>query len=105
MPRRSGKRSSRDAPGDSRGYRPLRIDSFTRTEAGPDGEDYHVRNVPAPRAAKRYRCPGCDHEIMPSVAHIVAWPSDEFGGAGDRRHWHTGCWSSRRTRTVTRRWS
>ncbi len=74
-------------------------------EPGPHGEDHLVRPVPAARALKRYRCPGCDHEIMPGVAHIVAWPAPGYGDAEDRRHWHTGCWRSRRTRTVTRRWS
>lgn len=81
------------------------MDSFTRDETGPDGEEYRVRNVPAARAVKRYRCPGCDQTIMPAVAHVVAWPGAEVGGPEERRHWHTGCWASRRTRTVTRRWS
>ncbi|MFE2961436.1 ATP/GTP-binding protein, partial [Nocardia tengchongensis] len=26
-------------------------------------------------------------------------------GEDDRRHWHTGCWKGRNTRTITRRWS
>jgi hypothetical protein len=52
---------------------------------------------------KTYRCPGCDHEIPPGTAHIVAWAVE--GGEDDRRHWHTGCWRGRRTRTITRRWS
>ncbi|WP_199257166.1 hypothetical protein [Tomitella fengzijianii] len=84
---------------------PLRVDPLARVEPGPGGADFHVRQIPAARAAKRYRCPGCDHEIAPSVAHIVAWPEDAFGGADERRHWHSGCWRSRRTRGVTRRWS
>ncbi|NLE80983.1 MAG: ATP/GTP-binding protein [Rhodococcus sp.] len=79
----------------------------SRQESGPAGasdEAYVVRPVPGARAVKAYRCPGCDQEIRPGVAHVVTWPA-EFGGAEDRRHWHTGCWSGRRTRGLTRRWS
>lgn len=78
-------------------------DVYRRTEAGPDGDEYVVRTVPGSRAVKRYRCPGCDHEIMPGVAHVVAWPVGS--GETDRRHWHRGCWSGRSTRGITRRWS
>ncbi|MCX4091996.1 ATP/GTP-binding protein [Nocardia sp. alder85J] len=78
-------------------------DVFGQTEAGPNGEDYVVRTVPGARAVKMYRCPGCDHEIPPGTAHIVAWA--KYGGEDDRRHWHTGCWRGRQTRTITRRWS
>ncbi|WP_280417017.1 ATP/GTP-binding protein [Nocardia carnea] len=78
-------------------------DVYRRTEAGPDGDEYVVRTVPGARAVKRYRCPGCDHEVMPGVAHVVAWPAG--GGEADRRHWHRGCWNGRRTRGITRRWS
>ncbi|WP_067900634.1 ATP/GTP-binding protein [Nocardia vaccinii] len=95
-PRRSSARSQRDP-------RPLG-DAFGRTEDGPGGsETYVVRTIPASRAAKPYRCPGCDHEIAPGTAHIVAWAA--VGGEDDRRHWHTGCWRGRHTRTITRRWS
>jgi hypothetical protein len=80
-------------------------DALRRIEPGPVyDEDYVVRTVPGSRAAKTYRCPGCDHEIRPGVAHIVAWPIDT-PGAEDRRHWHTGCWNGRATRGLTRRWS
>ncbi|MEV6774238.1 ATP/GTP-binding protein [Nocardia sp. NPDC051030] len=78
-------------------------DVFGRTEDGPQGETYIVRTIPASRATKHYRCPGCDHEIPPGVPHLVAWPAE--GGEEDRRHWHTGCWKGRHTRTITRRWS
>ncbi|WP_067701872.1 ATP/GTP-binding protein [Nocardia jejuensis] len=78
-------------------------DVFGRTEQGPDGDEYVVRSIPGSRALKTYRCPGCDHEIMPHVAHIVAWSTS--GGEEDRRHWHTGCWKGRHTRGITRRWS
>ncbi|NNH74563.1 ATP/GTP-binding protein [Nocardia uniformis] len=101
MPRRKPRpsRSSARSPQDQR---PLG-DVFGRTETGPDGESYMVRQIPGSRATKRYRCPGCDHEVMPGVAHIVAWPAHD--GEDDRRHWHTGCWNGRNTRRITRRWS
>ncbi|WP_304111399.1 hypothetical protein [Mycolicibacterium bacteremicum] len=73
-----------------------------RVEIGPDGVDHEVRSVPASRADKTYRCPGCDHEIRPGVAHIVAIPLDDVE---DRRHWHTSCWTNRSRRGPTRRWS
>ncbi|KZM76082.1 ATP/GTP-binding protein [Nocardia terpenica] len=94
-PKRSSARLSQEP-------RPLG-DVFGRTEEGPGGETYIVRTVPGARAVKTYRCPGCDHEIPPGVAHIVAWAAE--GGEDDRRHWHTGCWKGRHTRTITRRWS
>lgn len=65
-----------------------------RVQADADG-DWLVRNIPAAGATKAYRCPGCDQEIRPGVAHVVAWPADERGDLGDRRHWHTGCWRAR----------
>jgi hypothetical protein len=77
-----------------------------RVETGPDGYDYDVKAVAASRALKTYRCPGCDHEIKPSTAHVVVWPSDTGEAAvEDRRHWHTSCWSNRATRGPTRTWS
>ncbi|MEV0107532.1 ATP/GTP-binding protein [Nocardia sp. NPDC050799] len=78
-------------------------DVYRRIESGPHGDEYVVRTVPGARAVKRYRCPGCDHEVMPRVAHVVAWPVG--GGETDRRHWHRGCWNGRGTRGITRRWS
>ncbi|MFI6867896.1 ATP/GTP-binding protein [Nocardia sp. NPDC050406] len=100
MPRRKP-RPSQSAQS-AKDPRPLG-DVFGRHEEGPDGEMYVVRTVPGTRAVKRYRCPGCDQEVMPGVAHIVAWPA--YGGEDDRRHWHTGCWKGRHTRRITRRWS
>ncbi|MCV7283539.1 hypothetical protein H7J88_28265 [Mycolicibacterium flavescens] len=77
-----------------------------RVETGPDGYDYEVRPVPAARAVKTYRCPGCDHEIRPQTAHLVVLPADMGENAVDeRRHWHTPCWTHRATRGPTRRWS
>jgi hypothetical protein len=58
------------------------------------GEDYLVRRVPGSAAGKRYRCPGCDHEVSGAVPHVVAWPEHD-GGAEHRRHWHTPCWEAR----------
>lgn len=76
-----------------------------RVDVGADGYDYEVRPVAASRANKIYRCPGCDHEIRPGVAHVVVWPADTVGSVDDRRHWHTACWANRATRGPTRRWS
>ncbi|MFR9751769.1 ATP/GTP-binding protein [Nocardia sp. 004] len=102
MPRRKP-RSDRHVGRARSGGAPLR-DVFGRSEPGPDGDEmYAVRTIPAARATKTYRCPGCDHAIGPGVAHIVAWPS--YAGEADRRHWHRGCWNGRLTRKVTRRWS
>ncbi|MEO7079806.1 MAG: ATP/GTP-binding protein, partial [Rhodococcus sp. (in: high G+C Gram-positive bacteria)] len=53
-----------------------------RVEGGPAGwsdEEFTFRTVPGNRATKTYRCPGCDHEVRPGVAHVVAWPSDDLG--------------------------
>ncbi|WP_396893179.1 hypothetical protein [[Mycobacterium] wendilense] len=77
-----------------------------RIETGADGYDYEVRVVTAARATKTYRCPGCDQEIRPGVAHVLAWPADLGESAvEDRRHWHTPCWDKRANRGPTRRWS
>jgi hypothetical protein len=64
-----------------------------QTQAWPDG-DWVVRQVPGSATAKTYRCPGCDQEIMPGTAHLVAWPADARG-ADERRHWHNPCWQRR----------
>ncbi|MFC5286280.1 hypothetical protein ACFPM7_04395 [Actinokineospora guangxiensis] len=68
-----------------------------RRESGGDGE-WLVRTVPGTQAVKTYRCPGCDHEIRPGVAHLVVWSAEEGGSVADRRHWHSGCWSARSRR-------
>jgi len=47
-----------------------------RVETGPDGYDYEVRPIPAARAVKTYRCPGCDHEIRSGTTHVVVWPTE-----------------------------
>jgi len=76
-----------------------------RVETGPDGYEYEVRPVAAARAVKTYRCPGCDHQILPGTAHVVVWPAESRGAIEDRRHWHTPCWAKRATRAPTRKWS
>ncbi|WP_067574198.1 ATP/GTP-binding protein [Nocardia acidivorans] len=101
MPRRKPRPKGSQARSQP-GQRPIG-DVFGRTEDGPGGETYMVRAIAGTRATKYYRCPGCDHEIPPGVAHVVAWPA--HGGEEDRRHWHTGCWKGRHTRGITRRWS
>jgi hypothetical protein len=59
----------------------------------PDG-DWIVRQVPGAAATKLYRCPGCDQELRPGVAHVVVWPADAAAAEG-RRHWHNACWQRR----------
>ncbi|WP_231645490.1 hypothetical protein [Mycolicibacterium mengxianglii] len=77
-----------------------------RIEVGPDGYDYEVVQLSGARAAKTYRCPGCDHEIRSGTAHVVVWRTGMGdAGADDRRHWHTPCWANRLRRGPTRRWS
>ncbi|HEX6918828.1 MAG TPA: hypothetical protein VF314_01225 [Actinomycetes bacterium] len=73
-----------------------------RTEDHPDGT-WMVRSVPAAGSTKTYRCPGCDHEIGPGLAHVVAWPADGLRDVTDRRHWHTACWTARGRRGPTSR--
>jgi len=72
-----------------------------REHTAADG-DWMVRTVSPDAAEKTYRCPGCDQEIRPGVAHVVVWPADERGDAGDRRHWHAGCWRARDRRPPRR---
>ena len=59
------------------------------------GEIYLVRTMGSHAAVKTYVCPGCNQNIPPGVAHIVAWPKDAGRGAEDRRHWHKACWERR----------
>ena len=68
-----------------------------------DDGAWSVRQIPVEGAIRTYRCPGCDHEIPPGVAHIVAWPADERGDITDRRHWHAACWRARDRRRPTGR--
>ncbi|MCW4354610.1 ATP/GTP-binding protein [Hoyosella sp. YIM 151337] len=106
MPRRNTRKSGgRNA---SAAYRPVSNSSVfgTSVQTGPGAkadDDYAVRTVTGAAATKTYRCPGCDQTIAVGTPHVVAWPIST-GGASERRHWHSGCWKARRTRTVTRRW-
>ncbi|KAE8763080.1 hypothetical protein [Georgenia thermotolerans] len=83
---------------------PERLRGMPRSERGPDGGSYSVRQVRG--SEKSYRCPGCDQLIPPGVAHVVAWQTDHLLGAqagiDDRRHWHSGCWQARGRRRPTR---
>src|ERR1700728_3160579 len=49
-----------------------------QVQVWPDG-DWVVRQVPGAAASKTYRCPGCDQEILPGVAHVVVWPDQTPG--------------------------
>lgn len=80
---------------------PLRLGP-ERIESGLDGE-WVVRGLPGAAATKTYRCPGCDQEILPGIAHVVVWPAFT-PGVTERRHWHRGCWERRlRRRPPARR--
>ncbi|MFC6317733.1 hypothetical protein [Corynebacterium gerontici] len=70
----------------------------TRTVPGPRwaaGEPFEMRHMGASAAQKYYICPGCNQNIPPGTAHIVAWPKEIGRGTEDRRHWHRGCWDRR----------
>ncbi|MCI6574382.1 MAG: ATP/GTP-binding protein [Arcanobacterium sp.] len=83
-----------------REVRPLAADRLMggrSYEIGPGDFEYIVQKIP--HAKKEYLCPGCGGIISIGEAHIVAWTEEGwFGkeaGQRDRRHWHTGCWTSR----------
>jgi hypothetical protein len=95
-PRRSAGRA-RPAPADAEDLQTRLVHGGGRLEEHPDGA-WRVRPVPGAAASKAYLCPGCRQQIGPGVAHVVAWPAEQFGafgGPGDRRHWHTACWAAR----------
>jgi hypothetical protein len=92
VPRRN--RPARPAAGRVENAAPRSISSERREFLR--GIAYVVRTVPADRAVKTYRCPGCDQEIR-AVPHIVSWPENDLD-AGERRHWHTACWANREQR-------
>ncbi len=56
-----------------------------------------VRDVPAQRAEKEYRCPGCSQKVAAGTAHVVVWPDTPPVGVETglelRRHWHSHCWA------------
>ena len=79
------------------GHVPLdmdRIGAMARSEAGPGGGSFTVRQVR--NDAKSYTCPGCNHTIVAGLTHVVAWSNEHLFGAdaalAERRHWHSGCW-------------
>lgn len=94
MSPRSNRRRTDEVPELSAGL------SAELPEEGPDGT-WMVRRVTGSASTKVYRCPGCDQEIRPATPHVVAWPADGLGDLGDRRHWHTTCWSARGRRRPT----
>jgi hypothetical protein len=51
-----------------------------------------VRTIQPYAATKSYRCPGCNQEIAPGVAHLVVVP---LAAAEERRHWHISCFERR----------
>ncbi|WP_228407315.1 hypothetical protein [Leucobacter muris] len=57
-----------------------------------------MREIPAHRAEKSYRCPACANEVPPGQAHVVVWSAEHFFGdeaaVRDRRHYHSYCWQS-----------
>lgn len=81
MPRRHGSARERSGP-------PTPRPPASLAPGWAQAEGYLVRQVTGDRM---YRCPGCDHEIRPGVAHLVVMPE---GSVEHRRHWHTGCWQS-----------
>jgi hypothetical protein len=88
-PRQNRRRPDEPRAGGSR--------SAESVEAWSDG-DWIVRSVAG--GTKPYRCPGCDHEIVAGVPHVVTWPAEGPGGPDDRRHWHRPCWNARLRRGV-----
>jgi hypothetical protein len=95
-PRRPAGRAHR-APADAEDLQTRLVHGGGRLEEYADGA-WRVRPVTGAAATKPYLCPGCRQQIQPGTAHVVAWPAEQlgpFGGPGDRRHWHTACWSAR----------
>lgn len=72
--------------------RAARLEAVTRPPSvAPEWahvDGFTVRGVSGERD-KTYRCPGCQQEIRPGTAHLVAVANDDVEG---RRHWHTQCW-------------
>jgi hypothetical protein len=89
VPRKNNRREENGGPDEELARR-----GAERIVTSADGQ-WLVRHITTAGALKQYRCPGCDHEIAPGVAHVVAWPADERGDMTDRRHWHTSCWNAR----------
>jgi len=45
------------------------------------------------QAKKVYDCPGCNRTISAGLGHLVVVPVES---PDLRRHWHRGCWNSRK---------
>jgi len=94
-------RSSKRRPR-AEGPAPLDLDRALggrRSVDAPDGA-WTVQSVRG--SDKSYRCPGCQHLIVPGTAHLVTWAADGLLGQQaaleDRRHWHRPCWDARSRR-------
>ncbi|MDK8345761.1 MAG: hypothetical protein QP780_02760 [Brevibacterium sp. UMB1308B] len=99
MPRSNSSRRSNKW---QRPFRELSASSTVRTtQTGPDGT-WIVQHTQGNSSGKVYVCPGCSQDLPASLAHTVAWRTDdEFGvgvGVETRRHWHTSCFNTRHRR-------
>lgn len=70
--------------------REIALRGFRGVQRHSDGEWQVIEQLSAP---KMYTCPGCNQEIKPGTANIVAWREDQ--DSEQRRHWHKGCWQRR----------
>lgn len=63
------------------------------------GDEWFVRDIPAHRAEKAYRCPDCGTDVPAGQAHVVAWRAEHLFGdeaaVRERRHYHLHCWQGR----------
>jgi hypothetical protein len=95
MPRSNRPRTRRGGPAEPEPDLTHLLAGWRRTEVRR-GTLWNVQPVSAAQAVKTYLCPGCNLEIEPGVAHLVAWRADGvLGDAADlaaRRHWHQHCW-------------
>jgi hypothetical protein len=96
MPRSNRPRGRRHEPEDDGALDLSRLISGWRRTEYRRGSAWNVQPVTGAQAVKVYTCPGCDSDILPGTAHLVAWRAD--GVLGDeadvaaRRHWHSHCW-------------
>ena len=95
MPRSNRPRTRKGGPAAPGSDLTHLLSGWRRTEVRR-GTLWNVQPVSANQAVKTYLCPGCNLEIDPGVAHLVAWRADGvLGDAADlaaRRHWHQHCW-------------
>lgn len=95
MPRSNRFRTRRGVPAEPEADLGHLLSGWRRTEVRR-GSLWNVQPVSAAQAVKTYLCPGCNLEIEPGAAHLVAWRADGvLGDAADlaaRRHWHAHCW-------------